>query len=112
PDRAHNETLDSMAAYGAVGLAARAAIEYVALAAAFTVFGWLAPSERKRFAAFVLVINTCAVGAACAWSGAWMLAISVPIAFVLVASIWIVWSGSRFEPAPRHDFRVVAAGAT
>jgi hypothetical protein len=92
PDRAHNDTLERLASFGATGLALQMLMGGITLAAALGGLGLL-PRARTRafmiFAALVLIGSTAAaIGSG---RGLWAVAIVAPAAAVIVISGWIAW---------------------
>ena len=111
PDRTHNQTLDTIVAFGVVGFGARLALVYLGLAAACSVFGLLPRSEYVRFVALAIGVTAIVSGAGWVRDGAWTLAFSVPAALVMAAASWIGWR-SRFAVAPDPRDVVPVAAAT
>lgn len=110
PDRSHNETLDTTIALGLVGLAARLAIIFTFLGAAFAALGLLPRSERNRFMALAFIVTFVLPGAMSQINGVWTLAVSVPGAVVTTAALWIAWRG-RFTAAAAPSALVVPIAA-
>jgi hypothetical protein len=111
PDRAHNETLDTFVTFGAVGVALRLVVLYAALGAALAALGLLPRTSYSRFAALAACISFVLPAAAWWRDGAWTLAMSVPAALVIVASLWVAWS-SRFTTTPNRDVILPVAATT
>ena len=105
PDRAHNETLDTVVAVGMVGLATRLALLYMALGAAFAGLGLLSRADAVRFGALAIAVTVATAATSWRLHGAWTLALSVPAAVAIVAAMWIASAtaarGASADPVNR-----------
>jgi hypothetical protein len=113
-DRAHNETLETLKTFGALGIALRLVVLYAALGAAFAALGLPSSASNTgapRFAVLALFISG-ALAATTLWrDGVWALAMSVPAAMAVAAALWVAWS-SRFTATPDRDLMMPVAAAT
>lgn len=113
PDRAHNDTLDTLATTGTAGLLLELAIGGAALGIVLAGLGLLDRSQTRTFACVACAI-VCGVSALAVWRGHGLgaLAVAPPAALMLIVSGWTACRRATATPRdPEVAILLVAASA-
>lgn len=109
-DRAHNDTLETLATAGLIGLLLRLVILGASLGVALVGLGLLERSQTGVFATFEIVV-LCGAVALAVWRGGglWALAVAPPAAVVLVIAGWMAWRPVKVTPRDTEISILLAA---